>query len=227
MKKTFLFLIFFFIFKSVSFAEVGNYKDLNYLEYQLFRNDNLIGYHKYFFNREGSKLIVKSDVVFNIDKLGIRLYEYNAKSEEIYENNKLVKFSSKTNQNKKIKYVNVTHNSNEKNLLIDGSSYKGPAALNFIIGTWWNKEIINAPAQISAVSGRIIEQEVDLIKKEKIKIKNKEYKTSHYNFSSSDKSLPEKKKLNTDIWYEEDTFLWVKAAFDKTGYWEYRIKTYK
>ena len=38
------------------------------------------------------------------------------------------------------------------------------------------------------------------------------------------KHLPDSKKLNTDIWYEEETYLWVKAAFDKTGYWEYRIK---
>ena len=35
------------------------------------------------------------------------------------------------------------------------------------------------------------------------------------------------KNLNTDIWYEEETFLWVKAAFDKTGYWEYRLKKVK
>ena len=34
-------------------------------------------------------------------------------------------------------------------------------------------------------------------------------------------------KLNTEIWNEEDTLLWVKAAFDKTGYWEYRLKTVK
>ena len=34
----------------------------------------------------------------------------------------------------------------------------------------------------------------------------------------------ESKKLDTDMWYEEETFLWVKAAFDKTGYWEYRLK---
>ena len=46
----------------------------------------------------------------------------------------------------------------------------------------------------------------------------------HFNFKSSDETLPESKKLNTDIWYEENTYLWVKAAFDKTGYWEYRIK---
>ena len=35
-----------------------------------------------------------------------------------------------------------------------------------------------------------------------------------------------KKKLNTDIWYEEKTNLWLKASFDKTGYWEYRVKNY-
>ena len=40
----------------------------------------------------------------------------------------------------------------------------------------------------------------------------------------TDETLPDSKKLNTDIWYEEDTYLWVKAAFEKTGYWEYRIK---
>ena len=48
-----------------------------------------------------------------------------------------------------------------------------------------------------------------------------------FNFKSSDETLPESKKLNTDIWYDEKTYLWVKAAFDKTGYWEYRFKTYK
>ena len=32
------------------------------------------------------------------------------------------------------------------------------------------------------------------------------------------------KKLNTDIWYDEGTLLWLKAAFDKNGYWEYRLK---
>ena len=30
-----------------------------------------------------------------------------------------------------------------------------------------------------------------------------------------------------DVWYDEETKLWLKAAFDKAGYWEYRIKEYK
>ena len=95
---------------------------------------------------------------------------------------------------------------------------------DIIIGTWWNHEIVQKNAQISAVSGRIIEQTVKFLGKEEIKIGNKVYKTLRFNFSSSDPSLSKDKKLNTDIWYEEDTYLWVKAAFYKRGYWEYRIK---
>ena len=98
---------------------------------------------------------------------------------------------------------------------------------DLIIGTWWNHEIVQKKAQISAVSGRIIKQKVEFIGKEEVKIGNKIYKTLRFNFSSSDPSLSKDKKLNTDIWYEEKTFLWVKAAFDKTGYWEYRLKTVK
>ena len=98
---------------------------------------------------------------------------------------------------------------------------------NFIVGTWWNHEIIKAKAQISGISGRIIEQTVTFIGKEKVTIGDKTYNTLRFNFKSSDETLPDSKKLNTDIWYDENTYLWVKAAFEKTGYWEYRLKTYK
>ena len=86
---------------------------------------------------------------------------------------------------------------------------------------------MKAKAQISAISGRIIDQTVTFMGKEEVKIDDKVYKTLHFNFKSSDETLPESKKLNTDIWYDEKTKLWIKAAFDKTGYWEYRLKIYK
>ena len=62
--------------------------------------------------------------------------------------------------------------------------------------------------------------------KERLNINGKTYEALRFNFSSSDKNLPEKKKLNTDIWYDEKTNLWLKASFDKTGHWEYRLKKY-
>ena len=125
---------------------------------------------------------------------------------------------------KKKKFVNIKFDDNNNQLIIDGSSYKGAVSKDFIVGTWWNHEIIKAKSQISAISGRVIGQKITFIGKEKVKIGNKNYNTLRFNFSSSDLNLPPEKKLNTDIWYEENTFLWIKAAFDKTGYWEYRLK---
>ena len=224
MKK---FLLSIFIFSTVSFqtfSHVGHYAKFNYLEYELFRNNTSIGYHKFDFKRDGKNLIIDSEIKFKITKLGIDLYQYYAAGQEKYIDGVFSGFSSETNQNKKEKYVNISIDTADKNLVIDGSSYKGKADKDFIIGTWWNHEIVQKKAQISAVSGRIIEQKVEFLGKEDVTLGDKTYKTLRFNFSSTDPSLSKDKKLNIDIWYEEDTYLWVKAAFDKTGYWEYRLK---
>ena len=227
MKKAILSIKILFTFNIKAIGHVEHYAKFNYLEYELFRNNKLIGYHKYNFIRENNDLFVKSEVKFKITKLGVDLYKYFAESDEIYKNDKYFKFSSKTLQNKKNKYVNINVDSSNKFLIINGSSFKGKTDIDNIVGTWWNHEIVKKKAQISAISGRVIEQTVTFVGKEQIKIGEKTYDAIRFNFKSSDKTLPESKKLNTDIWYDAKTYLWLKAAFDKTGYWEYRLKTYK
>ena len=207
MKKFILSIAIFFLLSIESFTHVGHYSKYNYLEYELFRNNKSIGYHKYNFNRNEDELSIKSEVSFKISKLGVDLYKYFAKSEENYNKGIFKSYYSKTNQNKKNRYVNIEVDSSDNYLIIDGSSYKGKADINFIVGTWWNHEIIKAKAQISGISGRIIEQTVTFIGKEDVQIGDKTYKTLRFNFKSSDQTLPDSKKLNTDIWYEEDTYL--------------------
>ena len=226
MKKIASFIFIIFLFCTNLYSHVEHYKDLNFLEYELYRNNKLIGFHKYEFVRENNLLKVKSLVRFKISKLGVDLYNYEAESVEVYKNNRFLKFSSTTTQNKKQKYANIDYDENKDVLIVNGSSFKGTTDKNFIVGTWWNHEIIKAKAQISAISGRIIHQNVNFLGEEKITINNKEYSTAHYNFSSSDKKLSKNKKLNTDIWYDIKSNLWIKASFDKTGYWEYRLKSY-
>ena len=227
MKKYLLSIAIIFFLSIEIKAHVDHYSKYNYLEYELFRNNKLIGYHKYSFKRDKDNLIIDNEVSFKITKLGIDLYKYYAKGVESYKNGIFSGFNSETNQNKKEKYVNINVDPKDNNLIIDGSSFKGKVDKDLIIGTWWNHEIVQKKAQISAVSGRIIEQKVEFKGKEEVKIGDKIYKTLRFNFSSSDPSLSKDKKLNTDIWYEEETYLWIKAAFDKTGYWEYRLKKVK
>ena len=226
MKKNILSIVIFVIFITSSFSHIKHYENYNSHEYELFRNNKLIGYHHYKFKNDNKYLNVKSIIKFKITKLGVDLYKYDAVSEEIYANNQLIKFSSKTIQNKKIKNTEITYDKNKDQLIITGSENQLVSQKNNPVGTWWNHEIVQAKAQISAISGRIIEQKVTFLGEEKLKLNGKIYNSLHFNISSSDETLPEKKKLNTDIWYDKETKLWLKAAFNKTGYWEYRLKKY-
>ena len=226
MKKTVLSIILFFIFFTQTFSHVGHYENFNLLEYELFRNNKLIGYHNYNFEKKNGQLKVESTIEFKITKLGVDLYKYDAVSMEEYKDGQLIKFSSKTNQNKKIKNTEINYDKAKDKLIITGSENQLNSPKEYPVGTWWNHEILQAKAQISAVSGRIIEQKVTFLGKEKLNLYGKNYNALNFNFSSSDISLPDKKKLNTDIWYDKKTMLWLKAAFDKTGHWEYRLKNY-
>ena len=203
-------------------AHVEHYKDLKRIEFDIYRNNKHIGEHIFSFTKSNEQISIESEINFIIKKLGIVLYKYHVKGKEVYKDGKLIKFNSKTDQNGKEKYVNLKIEGDE--FIIDGSSYKGKTSTNYLLGTWWNHSIVEAEAQISAVSGRIIKQKVTFIGKEIIKIGNKNYKTLHFNFSSTDKKLKKDKKLNTDIWYEEKTLNWVKASFKKKGNWEYRLR---
>ena len=223
MIKKFFFILFFSLISFSSFSHLEHYKNLKKFEFNLYRNDNLIGQHIYFFEKDGNKLIVKSEINFTIKKLGIELYKYNANGTETYIDEKLVSFTSKTNQNGKEKYVNMKLEGNQ--YIIDGSSYKGKVSDAAVIGTWWNHSIVDAKAQVSAVSGRIIKQNVKFIGKENIDIDGKKIKTLHFIFTSSDKKLDKDKRLNTHIWYDEKNLNWIKASFKKKGNWEYRLKS--
>jgi hypothetical protein len=208
---------------STAFSHAQHYQNLNKIAFDIYRNDKHIGKHVFSFVNSGENLSVTSEIKFEIKKFGVVLYHYQVKGTEIYENGNLVTFNSTTNQNDKTKYVNLKVDNGE--YLIDGSSYKGKAPIDYFIGTWWNHSIVKSKAQISAVSGRIIKHKVTFIGKELLNINGKEYKALHFNFSSTDKKLNKDKKLNTDIWYDEESLNWIKASFDKKGKWEYKLTT--
>ena len=218
--KTIIFLVI-ITFSTSTNSHIQHYADLKRIEFDIFRNNKHIGKHIFSFKKANGKLLVDSEINFEIKKFGVVIYKYYVKGTETYENDKLIKFNSKTNQNGKEKYVNMKLENDE--YIIDGSSYKGKAPIDYLLGTWWNHSLIEAKAQISAVSGRIIEQKVTFIGKEKLTINNTTYNTLHFNFSSSDEKLAKNKRLNTDVWYDEKSLNWLKASFNKKGKWSYKL----
>ena len=218
-------LSFLFLFSFPVSSHVQHYKDLKRIEFDIYRNETHIGSHIFSFEKDKGLLSVKSLMHFSIKKFDITLYEYKSEGVEVYKDNQLIKFNSSTNQNGKLKYVNIEFRNNK--YYIQGSSHKGAVPTDYLIGSWWNHSLIGAKAQISVTSGRIIKQKVKFLGKETIEFNGKKHNTLRYKFSSDDEKLSKDKKLDIDIWYDEKTLNWMKASFQKTGRWDYKLKYIK
>ena len=223
MKKFSIILLIVF-FSSISFAHIGHYNKFNKIEMEILRNDEVIGYNNYFFERDGEKTKVKNQYKFEVKLLSATIFKVEGYGEEIYLKDNLISFQSKTLQNKKEKFVNLKLDKNTKKFDIKGSSYSGEASEKNIIGNWWSHKILQAESQISPISGSIKEQIVTFIGKENISINGKQYETDHFKLTSKDMSLPEDKKLNFDIWLDKKTSVIVKVTYKRMGDWEYRLK---
>ena len=223
-KYIYILLLIIFVFKAYSYADSN---DIKKIEMEVFRNGEVIGYSNYFFDQKDNIIIIKNNTKFKVELFGVSVFSISSASVETYENDKLIYFKSKTIQNGKEKYVNLNYDQSLKKLIVDGSSYKGEASTDCIVGNWWNHKILKANCQISPLSGSIKDQIVTFLGKENISLYGKNYLVHHYKLKSKDENMPDNKKLDFDIWFNSENNLILKVAYSKMGDWEYRLKNFE
>ena len=227
MKKIFVNTILFLFISTNLNAHISHYKNFKKIEMEIFRNNELIGYNYYFFKKKNNEIQVVNQIKITVKLLGTTLFDVEGYGEERYYNNKLISFYSKTKQNKKEKFVNLSLNKDINKFIIKGSSYSGEADTKNVIGNWWNHKILEADSQISPVSGSIKEQVVNFIGKEEIKLYGKNYEAEHFKLKSKNQNLSDDKKLNFDVWLDKKTGLILKIKYSRMGDWEYRLKSFE
>ena len=226
MKKYICILLLFFL-SSYAQAHTKHYQGIIKLELEVFRNNEAIGYSNYFFEHDENIMTVKNYTQFKVKLFGATIFSISSEGIEKYENDKLIYFKSTTFQNDKEKYVNLKYDEKINRLIIDGSSYKGEANLDCVIGNWWNHKILEANRQISPLSGSLKDQVVKFIGYENITLYGKNFSAAHYKLKSKDDNLPDDKKLDFDIWLDRKNNLILKVTYKRMGDWEYRLKSYQ
>jgi hypothetical protein len=226
MKKILLFL-FFLTYSFNSTAHMAHYNKFNKIEMEILRDGEVIGYNYYFFKKDSNNTTVTNQLKFSVKLFGATIFEVESFGEEKYIKDKLISFNSKTRQNKKDKFVQLKLNDKENGYDIKGSSYKGDASLENVIGNWWSHKILQTSSQISPISGSIKEQVVTFIGKEKIELYGKIYEVEHFKLTSKDMTLPKDKRLNFDIWFDKKNALILKVAYSRMGNWEYKVKNFE
>ena len=225
--KKFLFFVFLLTYSFNGSAHMAHYNKFNKIEMEILRDGEVIGYNYYFFKKDKDNTIVTNQLKFTVKLFGATIFEVESYGEEKYIKDKLISFNSRTQQNKKDKYVQLKLNEEKNQYDIKGSSYTGSASKENVIGNWWSHKILQTNSQISPISGSIKEQVVTFIGKEKIELYGKTYEVEHFKLTSKDMSLPKDKRLNFDVWFDKKNALILKVAYSRMGNWEYRVKKFE
>ena len=225
MKKIFI-TVFILIVGTIKTSFSEDKVNLNYIEMEVLRNGDVIGFSNYKFSKENSLLKVENETKFKVEVLGVNIFKINSLGTEIYKNNNLVSFESETFQNKKVKYVNLKLSEDKTQYLINGSSYKGNATLDNVIGNWWNYKILQTDTQISPLSGSIKKQQVKYIGDEVLEILGRKINSNKFSLKSKNQNIAEDKKLDFILWMDPNTNIILKVSYERMGSWEYKLKKF-
>ena len=223
MKKKIIFFLVFLIYPFLSYSHLNHYNQIKFIEMDILRNGEKIGFNNYSFKVQNDLLVVKNEINFKAKIVGLNLLKVRGDSTENYKNGKLIKFESNTIQNNKKKYNYSVFSKDKKIYNIKGSSFSGEAPSSAVVGNWWNHNILQSKIIISPLSGSLKFQEVYFLSKEILKINNNKYNVSKFKIIMK-KNINEKKKDEFNLLLYDKSKIILKVSYSKFGDWEYIVK---
>ena len=202
--KIFIFFLFFLISKN---AFCFNYNLVH--EFEIFRNNKKIGFHKLSFQIIENKIIVNTQINMVV-KLGpIPVFKYLHEGEETWINNEFVKAKTYTKKNNR-EFNFLAHRKGKK-IEIETRGKKFNVTEDTLITSYWQKNWLKKKILIDSQNGKkrlinVEKMDIEPIKVEDLVIYAQKYKVT----GTQDK--PNGKKIDYDIWYD-DKDRWVKIKF--------------
>ncbi|NCU71831.1 MAG: hypothetical protein EBY66_02255 [Candidatus Fonsibacter lacus] len=215
------FLVFIFIiFYSLNLnAHIDHNKNLNKIEFDIYRNNEKVGYHKVTFSNKNGFKEVSTDVYFDIKLLGVSIYKYHSLGKEIYKDHKLIEFKSTTKDGNDKDYCNITMSkSGEYNFdgTTEGKFFKYSSKKDFSLGTWWNHDVLINNNFVLGQSCRSTETKITFLNKEEKLINNKKQIVQFFNVKGEG--------VDVKIGFTDNTLQWVSMDFSLKGEWNYQLK---
>ena len=108
MLRLLIFFVSYILFPTIANTHVQHYKNLQRIEFDIYRNNDLVGYHKVNVKKKGdnTKEII-TDILIEVKILGIKVHTYKSYGVETYKNEELIEFKSKTQDGSDNDYCNI------------------------------------------------------------------------------------------------------------------------
>ena len=214
------FYLFFFLIITNSQAHVQHYKNLQRIEFDIYRNNDLVGFHKVNVKKKGDNTKeVTTDILIEVKILGIKVHTYKSYGVETYKNDELIDFKSKTQDGSDNDYCNIKKISDGKysfDGMTENKKYIYELTETFYPALWWNHDSLLNNNYVLGQGCRNLKTQITFLKKETKKINEKNELVNFYNIKGDN--------LDINIGYTEKDLKWVDMKFTLKGDWEYKLK---
>ena len=220
MLRLLIFLASYILFPTTANTHVQHYKNLQRIEFDIYRNNDLVGYHKVNVKKKGdnTKEII-TDILIEVKILGIKVHTYKSYGVETYKNEELIEFKSKTQDGSDNDYCNIKKISDGKysfDGMTENKKYIYELTEKFYPALWWNHDSLLNNNYVLGQGCRNLKTKITFLNKETKKINDKNEVVNFYNIKGDN--------LDINIGYTEKDLKWVDMKFTLKGDWEYKLK---
>jgi hypothetical protein len=220
MLRLLIFFVSYILFPTIANTHVQHYKNLQRIEFDIYRNNDLVGYHKVNVKKKGdnTKEII-TDILIEVKILGIKVHTYKSYGVETYKNEELIEFKSKTQDGSDNDYCNIKKISDGKysfDGMTENKKYIYELTEKFYPALWWNHESLLNNNYVLGQGCRNLKTKITFLNKETKKINDKNEVVNFYNIKGDN--------LDINIGYTEKDLKWVDMKFTLKGDWEYKLK---
>jgi hypothetical protein len=220
MLRLLIFFLSYILFPTIANTHVQHYKNLQRIEFDIYRNNDLVGYHKVNVKKKGdnTKEII-TDILIEVKILGIKVHTYKSYGVETYKNEELIEFKSKTQDGSDNDYCNIKKISDGKysfDGMTENKKYIYELTEKFYPALWWNHDSLLNNNYVLGQGCRNLKTKITFLNKETKKINDKNEVVNFYNIKGDN--------LDINIGYTEKDLKWVDMKFTLKGEWEYKLK---
>ena len=220
MFRLLIFFVSYILLTTAANSHVQHYKNLQRIEFDIYRNNDLVGFHKVNVKKKGENTKeVTTDILIEVKILGIKVHTYKSYGVETYKNDELIEFKSKTQDGSDNDYCNIKKISDGKysfDGMTENKKYIYELTETFYPALWWNHDSLLNNNYVLGQGCRNLKTQITFLKKETKKINEKNEVVNFYNIKGDN--------LDINIGYTEKDLKWVDMKFTLKGDWEYKLK---
>ncbi len=220
MFRLLIFFVSYILLTTAANSHVQHYKNLQRIEFDIYRNNDLVGFHKVNVKKKGENTKeVTTDILIEVKILGIKVHTYKSYGVETYKNDELIEFKSKTQDGSDNDYCNIKKISDGKysfDGMTENKKYIYELTEKFYPALWWNHDSLLNNNYVLGQGCRNLKTQITFLKKETKKINEKNEVVNFYNIKGDN--------LDINIGYTEKDLKWVDMKFTLKGDWEYKLK---